>query len=163
MPFIVEARRENLPDVVSGERDAVIVSRLAVGTLEEARAHAKGLVTLNRSAFYSAAFDLAMAQIDALSESGGTITLPDGQVVEVEPVTRQFLWLAIAGFAHGYRPEELAQQDDKLCSAFNARFAAPSPEHMAACLGLGDEWHRGAITHADLLARFAAGSPSKDV
>lgn len=67
------------------------VSRVAVATLEEARG--KVCETLlsypNRT---SPAWDALFTDALTIPESGGTITLPDGTVIEVEQTT----WLALS-------------------------------------------------------------------
>lgn len=76
MPYVITTRAIVHPQ---------IASRRAVATLDEVRRHVGGIVTLNRSAFYSTGFDAAQKQIAALGESGGSVgPLPDGTTIEVQ-------------------------------------------------------------------------------
>lgn len=114
MPYVITTRTEGRQP---GREFDARYSRRAVATLDEVKRYA-----------HSAASELGYSKpehhdaIEALPESGGTVgPLPDGTTIEVEAVTRQWLWLQLQGFAHGYAPEALAQQDGKLCDAFNAK------------------------------------------
>lgn len=91
MPFIVTTHRhlddptaEFLPDALPG------VSRRAVATLEEARETAR-IIAWDKPYGQTPTPDVAAA-IYGLPESGGTVTLPDGTVIEV----KHELWSVLA-------------------------------------------------------------------
>lgn len=92
MPFIVTTRREGrLP----GKENDSAWSRCAVATLDEAR-------TIMRAAQNSAPEEIIVPF--SITESGGTVgPLPDGTVIEVEPV--ELSWLAAR--AEGFLPDEI--------------------------------------------------------
>lgn len=65
------------------------VTRRAVATLDEARRAALDLYE------ESAGLVASGATADTFGEQGGTVTLPDGTVIEVEPVSEATLYNAI--------------------------------------------------------------------
>jgi hypothetical protein len=92
-------------------RSPRVVSRRAVATLEEAR---RGLLKTDDSLYATAM---------SLPESGGTITLPDGTVIEV----RRVMWADLiaeaareSGITKGMPP---AEWQPRILDAYNARQA----------------------------------------
>jgi hypothetical protein len=104
MPYIATTKRSNtetcecdpMDEGWCGRETMRTVSRRAVATLEEARAHA-----------HSAASERGWStrqnhdDIEALPDSGGTVTLPDGASIEV----RQVGWGYIAAEAGQSNPQ----------------------------------------------------------
>lgn len=144
MPFIVKTTRRlscscwgTVGEDESGMCQAChaggqAVSRVAVATLEEARDMVLAAVRAQAASGFQgrALYDATM-----LTESGGTITLPGGMTVQVEPET----WSDMAsdlGIELRWDPprewgdfEPHAQKFELLAvlEAFNAKFAAGSP------------------------------------
>lgn len=115
--YIVTVKRKASPDPVVPLQ---LVSRRAVATLDEAR-----------KAAYRAVADSNAHALDAtaahaahnLPESGGTIALPDGRVIEVEPTT----WLMLAraaGVIYAAHPDRQenppAHVQAEIIAAYNA-------------------------------------------
>jgi hypothetical protein len=116
-PYIVTTKRGNPPF----PNNAVLLSRVAVATLGDARKRASGVVA--ESALRGAPLTVLTRAALTLPESGGTITLPDGPVIEVEATTWQVLWHVsdldaeeLAGALGGI---EACQQ--RILDAYNAR------------------------------------------
>lgn len=83
-PYVVTAKRVTVDDMPDDSRDT-LVSRCAVATLDEAHEAAREL------SLYASGTVQAIAQcvrdIFAITESGGSVTLPDGSTIEVQPTT----------------------------------------------------------------------------
>jgi hypothetical protein len=116
MSYIITTKRGNPPF----PNNPAILSRVAVATLEKAQ-----------NATYSAAYQitkpersfLPLAKVrEAITESGGTITLPDGTVIEVAQTT----WTQIQ-VAAGLSDREVAAygptRTARILDAFNAQEA----------------------------------------
>jgi hypothetical protein len=106
MPYIVTTKRTVPTDLGRDEvADAGVLSRRAVATLEEAQ-------DLVREAG-------ATVTAAVITESGGTITLPDGTEIEVEQ--RQWCQLAeaVGWDFHG----DAHRSEAELLDAYNARQA----------------------------------------
>ena len=110
MPYIIETRTPYPYKAANAvPPGATIDTRTAVATLEEARESAFQTIT---DSLMENPFDL-----DALiSEAGGTITLPDGTVIEV----RQVDWAELNG-EHGYRLSSSPAMAERIIAAFNAK------------------------------------------
>jgi hypothetical protein len=115
MPYVVTTKRPRPQEGGCGEILAV-VSRRAGGTLEEAQAEAHRIVNAQPHRLSDPLWNNA---IEAWPKSGGTVgPLPDGTVIEVEPV--EWYWLYDKS---GYGRTSQAS-DDTVIAAFNAREVA---------------------------------------
>jgi hypothetical protein len=114
MPYIVTTKQPHGGGVVP-----FILSRQAVATLEEARGVVAGLAEAGRRGRED-----VLAAIGSLPESGGTITLPDGTVIEVEPIG----WRELVKVADLPAIYWMAFEHEKaILDAFNAREQAECP------------------------------------
>jgi hypothetical protein len=104
MPYIVTTKRRGYMGL-GLVRSPRVVSRRAVATLEEAQ-------DLVREAG-------ATVTAAVITESGGTITLPDGTVIEVEQTT----WWTLASHAGFKGANRAAQAEYLILDAYNARQA----------------------------------------
>lgn len=115
MPFIVATNRACDDAECSPRCRNRRVSRRAVATLEEARTAAQE----------PCGNDL-MARLDAslIPESGGTVTLPDGTVIEVEAQT----WDQIGHAADLSNRQIFNKTEAEILVAFNARESGQGKE-----------------------------------
>lgn len=110
MPYVITASR---PYLSLGSEARVVVSRRAVATLEEAWNYANNLSVAASGEWTS----IGRVPVE-LTESGGTIGLPDGTTIEVEGVSLVDIYER-AGFkwdAHG--PDAMVGLS-QACAAFN--------------------------------------------
>lgn len=114
MPYIVTTKRHHAITADPGCDDLIAVSRRAVATLEEAFNNVPPAVRSTLG---------LLDKLLALPESGGTVRLPDGTVIEVDRLT----WVELAVTAKMDRPR-LAAYDAlnsrrarrRIIDAFNA-------------------------------------------
>lgn len=126
-PYIVTTTQECEHCAEQGNVESIILSRVAVATLEKAKAESRKVVGVLGGSSGSTLSPLHL--IDSLPESGGTIgPLPDGTVIEVKPTTWADLWVA-SGLDQqtlvdaDYANEPGPDQDDarqRILDAFNA-------------------------------------------
>jgi len=102
------------PFIVTHRHGTETFSRRAFATLEDAREHA--WTTTHQIDASTHSLSLARAKWGTLTETGGTVELPDGTVIEVEPIGFSRLYDA-AGMTWLATPGEVIQ-------AFNAKQAA---------------------------------------
>lgn len=125
MPFLITTTRPEdgeFLNPVNGQSEpygqANVVSRRAVATLEEAATIPGDAIRQWRDAVpsrekWNAAYELLRAA-ENLPESGGTVSLPDGTTIEVEPISWRDLRIA-AGY------EEIhSDTGRKIVAAYNA-------------------------------------------
>jgi hypothetical protein len=93
MPFIVTTKRPEIyeEDYSGPSWSSPCEFRVAVATLDKAREWAHGRIA-NAADHYEGLIGPAWPKThhwldDHLTESGGTVTLPDGSVIEVKPTT----------------------------------------------------------------------------
>lgn len=121
-PFIV-THRANIGVDYDGKESWVVDSRRAFASLEDAREHAWTTIhQIDASRVSLSATRMKWAQ---LPETGGTVELPDGTVLEVEPTTIVALGRAagLPGPTGGYDPSQPTSARTVL-EAFNAKQAA---------------------------------------
>ena len=112
MPYVITTKR---PRGVYPELGP-LVSRRAVATLEEA------ILQTYTSLASEPELDEAARAIKALPKSGGTVgPLPDGTVIEVEPIGHYDLWVAAGRPESQSRGEHHMPSRVELVDAFNAR------------------------------------------
>jgi hypothetical protein len=111
MPYIVTTRRpdRSYDHEVLGE-DRGGVSRHAVATLEEAQDHIYSVCAEGETDD-----EIIADEIDRMPEQGGTITLPDGTVIEVE----QTRWIDLIHASTATTDSS----DQAILDAYNARQA----------------------------------------
>lgn len=125
-PYIVTTTEERLSGLALYRTG---VSRVAVATLEDPPSSLESGV---RGTLYAMVpeettahqYDDVYEAIDALPESGGTITLPDGTVIEVEQKAWRYLALA-AGLpvSVAERADDDGRLHQRILDAFNAQEA----------------------------------------
>lgn len=117
-PYIVTAKRR-WDDAATNTGGFSVESRLAVATLDEARAFVGNEiadVAANTNRLYPA----LDKQHRELSESGGTVgPFPDGTVIEVAPTTTDALREAVEISGYGSWPD-CDPSDDEIIYAYNA-------------------------------------------
>jgi hypothetical protein len=89
-PYIVTTKRRSPADTIERDRNPYdVLSRVAVATLEKARDVAHEQMTDLRTASHGKGGEWIdyFHEVTDMPESGITITLPDGTVIEVEPTT----------------------------------------------------------------------------
>jgi hypothetical protein len=96
----------------------VAISRRAVATLEEARSSVHAVIHPLRTN-QRQGFDEASRLI---TESGGTITLPDGTIIEVESTSWYDLAVAVKYLGRGYVTKE---EGPEVLVAWNAKYGHP--------------------------------------
>lgn len=129
-PFLVTTRRPRDLQVAPYFRRPSIVHTVAVATLED-QAGPDGRIytgarTATSDAIVDSGFEVAARWASArlITESGGTVTLPDGTTITVEPREIEYAveWLlqhaAISELEH--RELSTAELIDRFCREFNA-------------------------------------------
>lgn len=119
-PYIVTTKRRAHPEPRPEGAVMLTVSRVAVATLNDA-ARLADIERLNRVDTVPE-FRAVLVQIKALPESGGTITLTDGTVIEVEQTTWAHLWsyTALVPDTHVLAERGDAKAQQRILDAFNA-------------------------------------------
>jgi 16S rRNA G527 N7-methylase RsmG len=112
MPYIITTTTASARSIDSQRDVGYIVTRRAVATLEKAREAVASSVRANNPY----AFAKIVAAKNAVTESGGTITLPDGTVIEVAPTT----WHDILAALPPHVARQVAGNDTATIDAWNA-------------------------------------------
>jgi hypothetical protein len=94
------------------------VSRRAVATLEEAQDHIYSVCAEGETDD-----EIIADEIDRMPEQGGTITLPDGTVIEVEQTMWADLIAEAAGASGVTEGMDAAETQQRILDAYNARQA----------------------------------------
>jgi hypothetical protein len=139
-------------DPLSGPRDPAlqratsVVSHRAVATLEEAKDYIWDLMHTNAA---KRSLSVVRMRWAALPESGGTVTLPDGTVIEVKPTAIETLATAMRWSSQ----EIIDHTDDQILAAFNAQASGPGQEK--------DDMSQPATEHAVVIVRRDESDPTK--
>lgn len=117
MPYVVTTGKR-FNDTDSGIGGVQVESRRAVATIEDARNAADAILADHSDGAQLMAWAAISAEVPNLPEAGGKVgPLPDGTMVEVEPVALADIWQAIRPDPPNDSP---LPSTDEIIAAYNA-------------------------------------------